>query len=159
MITFTSQLSDVDKMILRELLSPNSRFSSRKLSEKLGIPESTVQRRRKRLEKELLTVSYSLDVGKLGWHRIEFLVSTQSGKTFDVARKILERDEVTYVVRSIGQFTIDLKVEVILSGNAEILDMLEFIRAIDGVKDAVWTEAVEVIGRKRSVPNHVINKL
>ncbi|HEU4824454.1 MAG TPA: hypothetical protein VFS97_13600, partial [Nitrososphaeraceae archaeon] len=60
---------------------------------------------------------------------------------------------------SIGQHTIDLKVETILENNAEILRMMELLKATDGIKDVVWTEIVEIVGRKTSIPNQIIDKL
>jgi tetrahydromethanopterin S-methyltransferase subunit G len=46
----------------------------------------------------------------------------------------------------------------IIKDNAELLDLVEKVQAIDGVSDAVWSEVVQVIGRKRSVPSHIIDK-
>jgi hypothetical protein len=72
---------------------------------------------------------------------------------------LLKRDEVIYVGKSIGQHTIDLRVETILEDNAEILRMMELLKATDGIKDVVWTEIVEVVGRKTSIPSQIIDKL
>ena len=57
-------LSEVDRELLKVLLNPNGRSSSVLLSKKLGIPKTTIQRRRKRLEKEYLQLSYSLNLEK-----------------------------------------------------------------------------------------------
>jgi hypothetical protein len=35
--------------------------------------------------------------------------------------------------------------------NGEILDMLEHIKAMYGVRDVIWSEIVQVIGRKEVV--------
>src|SRR3989442_5993458 len=50
----------------------------------------------------------------------------------------------SYVGKSIGQHTIDLRVETILEDNAEILRMMELLKATPGIKDVIWTEIVEV---------------
>jgi hypothetical protein len=47
--------------------------SSKSLSAKLGIPITTVRRRRKRLEDKFLKINYVLDISKFGWKRIDFL--------------------------------------------------------------------------------------
>src|SRR5829696_6169934 len=154
-------LSSVDKEILKALLlNPNSKhFSSTLLSRKLGVPQTTIQRRRRRLEKEFLELSYSLNLKKFGWRRVDLLISTGNGKTDSVAKQLLENDEVTYVGKSIGEHTIDLRVEIIVKDNAELLDILEKVKAMEGVQDTVWSEIVEVVGKKRSVPSRVIDSL
>jgi len=154
-------LSKIDKEILKALLlSPNGkRSSSTLLSKKLGVPQTTIQRRRSRLEKEFLELSYSLNLEKFGWRRVDLLISTRNGKTDYVAKQLLENEEVTYVGKSIGEHTIDLRVEIIVKDNAELLDILEKVKAMDGVQDTVWTEIVEIVGKKRSVPSRVIDSL
>jgi hypothetical protein len=151
-------LTAVDKKILKLLLTPDSRHSSKSLARKLGIPATTVQRRRKRLE-EILTISYTLCLKTFGWHKVDFLIATESGKTGIVAKSLLERDEVIYVGKSIGQHTIDLRVETILQDNAEILRMMELLKATEGIKDVLWTEIVEVVGRKMSIPSQIVDRL
>ena len=152
-------LSDVDRKLLRSLLTPDGKISSKALAKKLGLPPTTIQRRRKRLEKEFLTFSYSLNLDKFGWHKVDFLIATESGKTGIIAKALLKRDEVVYVGKSIGQHTIDLRVETILKNNGEILRMMELLKAMPGIKDVIWTEIVEVVGRKLSVPSQIIDQL
>lgn len=152
-------LSTVDKKILKHLLYPDGGVSSSNLSKKLGIPQTTIQRRRKRLEKEVLKIIYTVDLEKFGWRRADVFISTRNGKTPLVAKKLLSNDVVTYVGRSIGEHTIDLRAEIIIKDNAELLDILENIKAIDGVNDAIWSEVVQVMGRKRSIPSQIIDRL
>ena len=151
-------LTVVDKKILKILLTPDGKHSSKSLARKLGIPATTVQRRRKYLEK-MLTVSYTLCLKTFGWHKVDFLIATESGKTGLVGKELLKRDEVIYVGKSIGQHTIDLRVETVLQDNSEILRMMELLKATPGIKDVVWTEIVEVVGRKMSIPAQIIDKL
>ena len=152
-------LSPVDRKLLKALLTPDGRHSSKALARKLGLPATTIQRRRKRLETEFLTISYSLDLARFGWHKVDFLIATESGKTGAIGKALLKRDEVVYVGKSIGQHTIDLRVETVLQDNSEILRMMELIKATPGIKDVVWTEIVEVVGRKMSIPAQIIDKL
>ncbi len=123
-------LSAIDRKLLKILLTPSRRISSQQLGKKLGLASTTVQRRRKRLEKEFLTFSYSLNLHKFGWHKVDFLIATESGKTVAVAKTLLRRPEVVYVGKAIGR-----------------------------VKDAMWSEIVEVVGRKMSIPMQIINRL
>ncbi len=152
-------LTQVDRKILKTLLSPNGKISSKALAKKLGLPTTTIQRRRKRLETEFLKVVYTLDLAKFGWHKVDFLVATESGKTDIIGKALLKRDEVIYVGKSIGQHTIDLRVETVLKDNGEILRMLELLKGTSGIKDVVWSEIVEVIGSKTSVPVQIIDKI
>ena len=153
------RLSNIDRKLLKILLFPDGKISSKSIAGKLGLPTTTVQRHRRRLEEDVLTHSYTLDVTKFGWHKVDFLIATESGKTGLIGKTLLKKDEVIYVAKSIGQHTIDLKVETILENNAEILRMMELLKATDGIKDVVWTEIVEIVGRKTSIPNQIIDKL
>lgn len=145
--------------ILKILLTPDGKNSSVILSEKLGIPLTTIQRRRKRLEKQFLQTYRVLNLENLGWRRVDLLLATRNGKTKSVAKELLSYEQVTYAGRSIGQYTIDLRVEVIVKDNAELLDLLEKINAMDGVQDIIWSEIVEVMGQKRSIPSYIIDQL
>jgi DNA-binding Lrp family transcriptional regulator len=152
-------LSEVDRELLKVLLNPNGKSSSILLSKKLGIPKTTIQRRRKRLEREYLQMSYSLNIEKFGWRRVDLLIATRSGKTTSIAKQLLSNEEVTYVGKSIGEHTIDLRAEIIIKDNAQLLDVLEKVKAMDGVNDTIWSEIVEVVGRKRSIPSKIIDQL
>ena len=155
----TASISDLDRKLLKILLSPNSELkSSKSLSTKLSIPVTTIRRRRKRLESKFLKMRYVLDIEKFGWKRVDFFISIRNGLVNAVANNILNFDEVTYIGKSIGEHTIDLRVETILKDNASILDFLEKIKAMDGVKDVVWSEIVSVVGRKISIPSSIIDR-
>jgi DNA-binding Lrp family transcriptional regulator len=149
-----SQLSDLDRKMLRLLLNSEGSIPTHELSEQLGIPLSTVQRRRKRLESEYLIKHYSLDPMKFGYRKIDLLIYTEGGGTIEIGKELLKREEVTYAARTIGEHTIDLRVEVFVKDNGILLNLLEDVKAMKGVRDVVWTEVVETIGRK-SPPNHI----
>ena len=100
-----------------------------------------------------------MDIEKFGWKRVDFFISIRNGMVNAVANKLLDSDEVTYVGKSIGEHTIDLRVETIVRDNASILDILEKIKAMDGVQDVVWSEIVSVVGKKISIPSSIIDKI
>ena len=155
-----SSISELDRKLLKILLMPNGDSkSSINLSSKLGIPITTVRRRRKRLEDKFLKINYVLDISKFGWKRIDFFISIRNGMVDAVAKKLLDIDDVTYVGKSIGEHTIDLRIETIVKDNASILDHLETIKAMDGVNDVVWSEIVRVVGKKISIPISIIDKI
>ena len=157
--TLTSRLSVIDKRLLQVLLQPNGRVSSHALAGKLGIPRTTVQRRRNYLEKHFLEFTYALKLKDLGFRRVDLLIYTSGGNTRHIAEKLLDRDEVVYVGTSIGEHTIDLRAEVIIKDNSQLLDLLEEIKGMPSVRDVIWSEIVQIVGRKKSVPASVIDRL
>ena len=155
----SSHLSKIDKAILKVLLEPDGKITSDQLAKKLNLPRATVQRRRTILEKKYLTFNYSLRLDDLGFRRIDLLIETKNGKTISVGKNLLKRDEFVYVGRTVGQHTIDLRTEVVVKDNSELLELLEIVKAMDGVKDVIWTEMIKVIGKKKSIPTNVIDQL
>jgi DNA-binding Lrp family transcriptional regulator len=152
-------LSTIDRLILKEMLSSNENRTSTFLSKKLKVSTATIQRRRKRLEKEFLEKEYTICLEKFGWRRVDFFISTISGKTDNVARELLGLREVIFVGKSIGEHTIDLRVEAIVKDNSQILDLMDRIKAIDGVSQVVWSEIVTGVGNKMSVPSFIIDSI
>lgn len=153
-------LSTLDRKLLKILLEPNDDMKSTKnISVKLGVPITTIRRRRKRLENKFLKHHYVLDIEKFGWRRVDFFISIKNGLVNAVANKLMQLNDVTYVGKSIGEHTIDLRVETIVKDNSVVLDLLEAIKAMEGVKDVVWSEIVTVIGRKISIPSSIIDKI
>jgi DNA-binding Lrp family transcriptional regulator len=150
-----SELSDIDRKMLRLLLDSEGTITSNDVSLQLGIPLSTVQRRRKKLEDTYLIRTYSLDPMKFGYRRIDLLIYTEGGETMKVGKQLLEREEVTYAARTIGEHTIDLRVEVFVKENGVLLNLLEDVKAMKGVRDVIWTEVIETLGRKNP-PNHIV---
>jgi DNA-binding Lrp family transcriptional regulator len=152
-------LSEVDKKILKVLLQPDGKSSSVHLEKKLGIPRTTVQRRRRYLEQEYLEFRYVLKLSSLGFRRVDLFIYTGGGGTGSVAKELMKHDEVVYVGSSVGEHTIDLRAEIIIRDNSELLDVLERVKAMPGVRDVVWSEIVQVLGRKLSIPPAIIDKL
>jgi DNA-binding Lrp family transcriptional regulator len=146
-------------MILKEILSSTGDKTSLSLSKKLDIPLTTLQRRRKRLEKEFLEDASTLLLNKFGWRRVDFFISTSGGKTDALANDLLSMNQVMAVGKSIGEHTIDLRVETIVKDNHEILDLMETLEAMEGIRGVVWSEIIKTVGNKMSVPSHIIDRL
>ncbi len=96
---------------------------------------------------------------KLGFRRVDLLIFTRGGATEAIAHELLKRDEVVSVGRSIGEHTIDLRAEILIKDNSELLGLLETVKGMNNVNDVVWSEIVEVVGQKRSIPTSIIDKL
>jgi hypothetical protein len=112
--------------------------------------------RRKQLEEKFFEQERNLSLDKLGWRCVDFFIATTKGKTDQLANDLLELDQVTFVGKSIGQRTIDLRIETIVKDNAQILDHLEEIRAMDGIKKVAWSEIVSI---RKKIPSCVLNDL
>lgn len=156
------RLDTLDKKILKLILRPNGGkpVCSKALATKLGVPATTVQRRRKRLEQAgILKTSYGADPKCFGWHNVDYLVSTSCGRTMEIAKKLSGMKQVVSITRTIGQPTIDLRVETVLRDNQEILNTLETIKGIKGVTDAVWTEAMECVVDKAPIPVYLVDDM
>ena len=81
-----SQLSDIDRKMLRLLLGSEGKIPTHELSQQLGVPLSTVQRRRKRLEETYLIKTYALDPMKFGYRKIDLLIYTEGGGLWTLGR-------------------------------------------------------------------------
>ena len=153
------KLSEVDKKMLQTLLASSGRVSSLALSRKLEIPLTTIQRRRKRLESEFLEVDYSLRLDKLGWRNADLLISTSKGAAASIGKELLSHNAITRVCRSIGEHTIDLHAQIVFKNNTELLNVIEWIKGLDGVRDVIWTEPVELVGKNIAGPLKIIDLL
>lgn len=152
-------ISSIDRKILKILLSPDVGKSTKSMSAKLGIPVTTVRRRRKRLERDFLKIHYVLDIEKFGWRRVDIFISIRHGMINTVASKLMSLNDITYVGKSIGEHTIDLRVESIVKDNTVLLDLLEIIKEMEGVEDVLWSEIVSIVGQKISIPSSIIDKI
>jgi hypothetical protein len=148
----TTLFSKHDLEIVKNLLTTRAEIASQILSEKLGISLHTTKPTPKQWGKEYLAIMYSSTLEKYGWRQLEFLLSTQGGRTMAIGKELLKREEVAYVARTIGQFNIDLRVEVFVRSNDELINLIEEVKAMDGVKDLMWSEIIEVVGRKNHIP-------
>jgi len=151
-----SQLSQLDRKMLKLLVDSEGAVTTHELSQQLGVPLSTVQRRRKRLEEAYLVKNYSLDPTKFGYMRIDLLIYTEGGTTIDIAKELLKREDGTSVSRTIGEQNIDLRGEAFVKDNGVLLDLLEQDRAMKGVRDVVWVEVIETMGRKSSSNQYLL---
>ena len=150
-------LSNLDAVVLKNLLASRAEIASRVLSEKIGLsPMDTI---RKELVDEYLRITYSTTLESYGLRQIELLISTRGGKTLSIGQDLLKRKEVAYVARTLGEFTIDLRAEVFVKNGAELVNMIEDVKAMDGVKDLIWSEVIEIVGRKNQIPKETLEAL
>ncbi|WP_148700764.1 Lrp/AsnC family transcriptional regulator [Candidatus Nitrososphaera evergladensis] len=153
-------LSSLDKKILRGLLSSKGKVSSITLSKETGAPLSTVQRRRKRLEANFLETSYLPRVKSLGWRVAMVFVSTQGGTAIEVGKELLSwKKAVIRVSRATGLETTDIAAEVIFYENEDLLNIIERVRAITGVRNLFWVEVIDTLGKNNQCFEFILDKL
>jgi DNA-binding Lrp family transcriptional regulator len=153
------RMSETDRKILKVLLERDGTVSTNVLAERIGVPRSTVLRRRKYLERHVISSYYTMDLAKFGFRRVDFLVQTGNGMTGRIAKQLLIHPEIVSVAKTIGEHVVDLKAEIIIQNNGQILNMLEKVKAMPGVKDVIWTEVIEEERKRKTVPDYVIDSL
>ena len=153
------RLTALDKEILKKILASSGRVSSHTISKKLEIPVTAIYRRRMRLETEFLEVVYSLKLDKLGWRKADLLISTSKGNASSIGKELLTHNSFTIVSRSIGEHTIDLQAEIMFKNNTGLLNLIEWIKSLDGVKDVVWSEPIELVGKSIARPLEILDQL
>lgn len=67
--------------------------------------------------------------------------------------------KITYVGKTIGENTIDLRVEAIVKDNSALLNLHEQIKEMEGVQVVICSEIVSVVGRKISIQSFIIDKI
>ena len=78
---------------------------------------------------------------------MDLLIATERGATLQVGKELLKRRDVSSVASMLGEHAINLRAEALVMSNAELLRLLEQVKAIDGVRDVLWCEVVETIGK------------
>jgi hypothetical protein len=122
------------------------------LSKEAGISLRATRLRRKTLTKEYLTVTHALDLQRYGWRELQLLITTSGGRTVAIGREVLKLEQVVFVGGTIGEVSIDLRAEVFVRSSSELLTLIEEVKALQGVKEVIWSEVVEIIGRKNPPP-------
>ena len=69
-----------------------------------------------------------------------------------MGNEILKLKQVVFVGGTIGEVKIDLRAEVFVRSSAELLTLIEEVKALHGVKEVIWSEIAEVIGHKNPPP-------
>jgi Lrp/AsnC family transcriptional regulator, regulator for asnA, asnC and gidA len=124
------RIDDLDRRLI-EALQRNGRESFRAIATQLGVSEATVRSRYGRLVEEgiVQVVAVTNPLG-LGFEQALIGVKT-SGPPSAVADAISRWPEADYVVVTAGQF--DVVVEIVTASRAELLELTNRIRALDGV--------------------------
>jgi DNA-binding Lrp family transcriptional regulator len=147
--TSSTGLDSVDISIIKELIE-DPKMKSGDIAAKIGIPLSTIQRRRAVLESSsILHKTYELDLAALGWREADLLITVEKGRCRDIARRLLR--DFKYSVKSstlrIGDPEVNVVAEIIYKSSPELLEIVENVKNMDLVSFVEWSEITEVVGR------------
>jgi len=123
-----------DKIIL-ELLSENARLPYSEIAKKLGISETAVRKRVRKLEEKGVIEGYTLRINpvKLGYKSIAHVgIDTDPNTFLGVACKLKEMDAIKCVAITSGGHMI--MVDIWAKDSEELTKILEEIKKIEGVK-------------------------
>ena len=137
----------LDIKIIRELLN-NPDSISRKIAEKFGIPLSTIQRRKTRLEHSMLTKRYELNAHDLGWRKAEFLMLVDNGTADRIAKELIEKFD--YVIGTSTRINTksNLAAYIAFKNSEQLHELMEKMRALPNVSSLEWSEVVREAGNK-----------
>ncbi len=128
----TVKLDPVNRRII-EILQREGRSPFTSIAREVGVSEAAVRARVHRLtDAGVLDVVAVTNPLKLGFE-VMALVGVQANSDLDrVAAAVSEWDETSYVVITSGSY--DLLVEIVCEHNRHLLDVVQRLREIDGVK-------------------------
>jgi len=140
-----TKLDDKDLKIL-ELLRDNARMTTSEMFKKLGMPQTTIHNRIKRMKKSGIIKRFTIDLDrkKIGKSLVAYILCTVSYRTsqgqkisqYEVAKMIQVLPEVEDV--SIVTGDIDMIVKVALRDVDELNDFVIYkLRDIDGIEKTV----------------------
>jgi Lrp/AsnC family transcriptional regulator, regulator for asnA, asnC and gidA len=127
-------LDELDKSII-QCLQADGRRPYAQIGRQLKVPEATVRQRAERLiSRGVVQVVGVTDPLAMGFQQPALIgLKVEPGKLDEIAEKIAELDEVTYLVVTAGRF--DLVCEVVCEDNDHLLRVLtESLAGIKGIR-------------------------
>lgn len=151
-------LDALNLQIAKELLS-DADVRSADIAAKYGVPLSTVQRRKARLEESMLIKYYQVNTEELRWRTAAILVSVENGQSRKIARMLLEKhgEHIANTSLQIGHPDINVMASVFFRSSEELHALIESIRSIPDVKSAEWTELAKEVGTNKAIMFEIIS--
>jgi Lrp/AsnC family transcriptional regulator for asnA, asnC and gidA len=126
-------LDDANKRII-EQLQQDGRRSYATIGRVVGLSEAAVRQRVQRLvDTGVVQIVAVTDPQQLGFPRQAMIGVRADGNLEDVAARLSRLPEVAYAVLTAGSF--DLLVEVVCRNDDHLLDILQQLRAVAGVRE------------------------
>jgi DNA-binding Lrp family transcriptional regulator len=139
-------MDKINKSIVNELIR-DPYLTSERISQKIKVPLSTVQRRRTALERSILKKIYSLDLSTFGWRIADLLIGMNNGDPHSTARNIVQENSKNIVSASlrIGSPEVNLGAQIRYKSSQELHKILQNIKASDNINRVGWSEIVEEV--------------
>lgn len=137
-------VDELDIKIIKEMVkNPDARSPA--IAGKYGVPLSTLQRRRAKLERAVLKKEYRIDIEQLGWRRADLLIAVDGGKCEKVAEEILSShgNHVATASLRIGSPKVNLMARAFYRDSQELHGLIERIRTMPSVRSVEWSEVVD----------------
>jgi Lrp/AsnC family transcriptional regulator, regulator for asnA, asnC and gidA len=128
----SGRLDDLSKVII-EQLQQDGRRSYAAIARAVGLSEAATRQRVQRLlDERIVQIAAVTDAGAVGFHRMAMLGVKVQGDLQQVADKLTGIPEAEYIVVCAGQF--DCLVEVVCEDDERLLQVLDNVRAVPGVR-------------------------
>ncbi|CAD5244945.1 Lrp/AsnC family transcriptional regulator [Thermococcus camini] len=127
-------LDDTDRKILA-ILQKNSRTPLREISKEVGLAESTVYERIKKLKDRGIIKKFTviLDPDSLGFQILAFiLIKSKAGMYAHVANELKRHPQIVEIYETTGDY--DMLVKIRTGGSDELNEFLDTIGEINGVE-------------------------
>jgi Lrp/AsnC family transcriptional regulator for asnA, asnC and gidA len=142
-LTVDADLDDVDRRIVRHL-QEDGRRSVSTIAKDLGLSHAGVRQRVQRLlESRVVQIGAVTAPGTHGYTQMTFVGVRADHRIQAVAAAVTELDEAYYVVVCSG--AVDVMAEVMCRDERHLLELIERIRAIDGVVETQSFAFVELV--------------
>lgn len=147
---FSRLIDNINLKIIDELVK-NPGITSSSLATNLGIPLSSLQRRRAKIEKYILSKSYQINLRSIPGKRGEVVINVDQGKSREVAKQILKRfkNNVMSVSTRINHYH-NVAAQIMFTDTAELHNLIENIKSMQFVTNVQWSEVVEIVGDNSS---------
>ncbi len=125
---------EIDKKILM-ILQKNSRTPLREISREVGLAESTIYERIKKLKEKGVIKKFTviLDPNALGFNVLAFiLIKARAGMYGHVAEELKKYPEICEVYETTGDY--DMIVKIRTKNSSELNEFLDRIGSVDGVE-------------------------
>jgi DNA-binding Lrp family transcriptional regulator len=120
-------VDDTNLKIVEELVK-NPNTSSMSLATKLQMPLSSLQRRRTKLEKSVLTKAYHINLKASGAKMGDTIINVDKGRSREVAGNILKKFKSN--VKNVSTSEHNVAAQIIYNDTAELHNLLENIKAM-----------------------------
>jgi DNA-binding Lrp family transcriptional regulator len=141
-----SVLDKLNLKIIGEILN-NGDIKSSEIASRLKIPLSTVQRRRRRIEKTIFRKKYELNLDQMGFRNALIFVDVLKGKAKETGEKLLKRFDRSILRASTRiNSSNNLCLEIVYDDSEQLHFLLEEIKAMPWTSNVDWSEQVYSIG-------------